>query len=111
MLSPRMSTLGLKIKIVPFLISLSEGRIPPKGTEKPGPLTAFLTSRITVGYFSMVFLIFLFFAVEKATAVASSPEPVQLPGRDEREGEREEASKSSKKGERGRDPSPGGTAR
>lgn len=34
MLSPHMSILGLKIKIVPFLIFLSEGRIPPKGTEK-----------------------------------------------------------------------------
>lgn len=67
MLSPQMSTLGLKIKIVPFLIFLSEGRIPPKATEKPGPLTAFLTSRITVGYFSMVFLILLFFAMQKAT--------------------------------------------
>lgn len=70
--SPTISTLGLGIQMLSFPThSLSEGRIPPKGTEKPGSLTSFLTSRITVGYFSMVFLILLFFVMEEARAGAS----------------------------------------
>lgn len=49
----------------------------------------------------MVFLILLFFAMQKATAVASSPEPVQLPGRDEREGEEKKPERTAKREKEG----------
>lgn len=103
--SPKISTLGLKIKILSCLTqALSEGRVPPKGTGKPDSLTSFPTSRIAGRYFSMAFSVSLLLLMEEAKAGSSFSSTSTTPRRG-CEGGRGEAPKRNRKGERQRNPS------
>lgn len=55
-LSPKnVNSLALELRFHHFSSPFLREESLPKGTEKPGPLTSFLTSRITVGYLSTTF--------------------------------------------------------